>query len=336
MKRLFLIILICTSGILFSQEYFRSNTLGMPLEKIDPLRREEYPYILFREDGEVEKQILFHNGEEVKTWIITRIGNEKRVMEYEKGEISLQTFYRHSLIREMFFFQNGSLHQSQKYLYTQRKLNSIKTFDGDENLLFKDSFLRDRRGYLRHVIRSYPGGEKRIVSFQLSSGNLTQESISEGDAMTILHYNDEGLHSREQWTGEQLFLKEEFFSEGGETCSREVNNETGGVILRKYDDKGNLIYQAPETGYPKEFFGWDDGKINNKTIITRGLRKEWSYDYEEGAISRETYRENGEILRLTEYFDDGKSISILYSEGKPTFRITYFDGVKTGHEVLGE
>ncbi|MEW5817835.1 MAG: hypothetical protein AB1798_20885, partial [Spirochaetota bacterium] len=90
------------------KDYFRSDEIGLPLEKISQYRLNDFPYVLVLERGADDREIrrLLHKGDEYKRWETVYAGGEK---------IKELYFERETLTSETVYGRNGSVVEEKQY-----------------------------------------------------------------------------------------------------------------------------------------------------------------------------------------------------------------------------
>ncbi len=81
-------ILLFTDTFLFSQDYYRSNSIGMVFEKIPSFRIDDFSWVIkLSKSGSLETRIIYFKGEENKRLEYLTEDNILVVSEYVSDEL---------------------------------------------------------------------------------------------------------------------------------------------------------------------------------------------------------------------------------------------------------
>ena len=177
---------------LFPEEFFRSNSIGLPLEMINPIRKSDFPYVLsVMDQGNEEIRILYFQGLEEERWVFRK--NNNRVLEenqYSKDQLIKKVYYSQgSPVREE-NYSDGNLELSLEYQYQDGILQGIHYRGEDNTPLYEDTFLRNNDGRLREVKRSFPEGKRITTSFRYSANNLIEQWYGYEDEGILFRYKN--------------------------------------------------------------------------------------------------------------------------------------------------
>ena len=140
-----LLLLMILSTVLCGDELlFRSNEMGMPLERIQDYRRDEFTYVLSvdkEEDTEISR--LYTDGEITKKWEKKRGETGLEEKHYEDGELSsINKYDDNSLLLEEISYLEGEVSERRVYVYVQGLLKEIVLFNENDQKVWSTRFSR--------------------------------------------------------------------------------------------------------------------------------------------------------------------------------------------------
>jgi len=331
------ILFCCVGTSATAVDYYRSNILGMKLERIEKFRIDEFDYCLAVEsEGEVETRTLISRGKEITTWIITRLPEGKSVeVEISGSEKITRERLRGRLIKET-VEEEDRLREVRRYIYEGTELVQ-KEVTGPEGPLYTDYFERTERGRLRRVVREFPGGDTVVSWYSSGAEGPAEEVHTSGDASTRFSYDAGELVLEEQRVGGELVSRIEYFPE--ERTSRQVDFKTGEVITRTYDQKDRIIREETETetGIDILEYTYRDDLLSTEIHRSRGLVERWEYEYSGGEEKTAFNYYRNKILRKRREFEtEGTYRDIIMRDGKPLLIVHYREHVQVETEYLGD
>lgn len=327
--------------------YWRSNEVGMALNRIEWYKRDEYPYVLLIEEQNL-KQIkrLLHEGEEEKRWeyIFYEDGNISVESEYDEDKISIIRRYdRSQRLWEEEIYSQGELEEKKSYNYATQGLASIDTYNAEQELLYTDIYLVSESGKLRELKRTWPDGSYRVSRYIFGKGLLVQEWNNIEEKLYISRYNDDSkLIMVEVWNGEQLEMSRaiEYYQESGEIKrEQEIQHQNDKELIIQYNEQGDVIAQKKiidgeiieEINY---IYDEEGNNIRKKKKGESGI-EEWRYTYNaSNDLIKEEYLHTGSLEKVTFYTDDDTYYDELYREGKVFVRIHYYKDNKVKEEFI--
>jgi antitoxin component YwqK of YwqJK toxin-antitoxin module len=348
-KRILIIICLLVSLVLYAEEkeFYRSNALGMTLEKIPEYRRDEFSFVLSVEDGESgELRRLFRDGRQIKEYIRSYSPSGLLLEEQTSEDGILRKIRRFSErgIREELRYENGELKERIEYIYEDGVLQNRKTYDetGALSAHFEYHYLADGRlEYVRQLmleekakeIRFHYDGEGIYAQWEGGSG--------EGE---LVRYNDAGrILSREGYRGDELIYRERYEYAGSDAISSKIRKiifedfQKQDKIIRVYNDneqlaeerlyhRGELVSETTST--------YEEGRLRSRMRRSGALLEEWIFDFSADRMVSERYLRNGEIEYTIAYGGSGIRIKEVYNEGEAVVRIHFEGGEKIKEEIL--
>lgn len=346
--RLFALLFCAFIGLLpagAQMTVYRSNGLGMALEKLASYMRDEHEFVLEvdkKPGSEVRR--LYRNGSEVRRWeTAASADGKKRENEYEGALIiAARIFGPSDELQREDTYRDGELFQRAVYEYVKGSPSGVKVTDADGNLVYRDEFRLSSRGSLREVRRTYPDGA-RASSAVFGGSSVGGEERDELSGVTIVIRYDERARAveKEQWKGEKLLTLEKFVFRGDTDLlseSTEDWEESGRHIERAYNEQGRLLIEKTAVGgEPTEQtdYTWNADGLNTEKR-RRGPEgiEEWLYSYAaDREKTLEEYFLRGSLVKRTQYAEKGERSEDFFREGEMFLRVFYSSDVKTKEQV---
>lgn len=328
---------------LFPQEYFRSNSIGLPLEMINPIRKSDFPYVLsVKDQGNEEIRILYFQGLEEERWVFRK--NNNRVLEenqYSKDQLIKKVYYSQGYPVREENYSDGNLELSLEYKYQDGILQGIHYRGEDNTSLYEDTFLRNNDGRLREVKRSFPEGKRITTSFRYSANNLIEQWYGYGDGGILFRYRNSLLIREETWKGSVLTQVTDYsYEEGNLVTTKMVKPGTKEEWERSFDSQGRII---KETGVNSKGerelieYLYTEDRLARKTRQTSGNLELWVFSYDqEGWESLEEYWVNGRLLKKVYYNKPGYFVEEIFLRGKAFLKVYWEEGVRVREVSTGE
>ncbi len=313
-----------------AEELFRSNSLGMALESISEVRRDEFTWVLEREerDGTLTER-LFRDGEELRKTVsyrkeglrISEVWSGKQLLrriEKREGRPLAELEYDAEGLTERREFQwrNGTL-QTQR-IYRNGALEEVRRY------------ITNSQGRLLQLLRLDPAGLPIAVSgYQPGSRSAFPESEwhGKGERRRYFRYDDEGrIAFRSTAEAGESRSMTRFYREEGALYSRTRLPGERGEIIRRFDEQRRVVEKLirTHTTVQRERFFYSDGRLARRILRKGGERREWEYRYGENEeLSERRYLVNGTVQTSTEYGDGVERLVTVYREGEPAVTMRY-------------
>lgn len=327
-----------------AEEIFKSNSIGMTLEKISEYRRDNFEYVAVldrKESGESVKT-LYKNGEEHKRWIIDEVNGEKIETLYEEGNLTEQTVYlpNGNIKERTRYIDDETIEEQESYVYSGGELDHIVVRDGEGEELYTIRYEKGKYGRLRRMVRVYP--EKTTESiYTYGAGNVSSEWHGKGNEGDMFRFGkDQQVKAFEYWEGmDKVSVTEYRYSEGSREYSVSVDYLSKIVTKTWYDKNGLALRELKETEdalvSETDFIYDDEENLIEKTLRRPGVREKWEYSYNGGdEVKTEIYYKNGTLVSEINYVNDSEYIEYLYRRGKRFIKITYENDIKTEETLL--
>jgi len=338
---LFAVLLICLSpgqAYADSISYFRSNSLGMPLEKITAYQTDDYEYKLIR--------IMNDEG------LVEELYRDKKLVQqarYEfKGDTVYARFYRDGkLIREDIEEDNRL---QEEIFHVPEGMIRQRYFWKDGNLMYLDIIQPDMKAERRRYVRSDAGQLVQILREEIDlSGNGTaaevvssfqygteRESVSQWhvDETGCTHflYQDDTMRTKEKYCRGVLVFQWKEYREGGMKVVTETHPVENYFSRSVFSEDGKIQDKIirSDSGTEQEKYTYREGVLIEKRLETAELTQvtEYMYSGDTGNgqdLLYETVYENAVQSKKISYLPDGQREVVLYRKGLPVVELLYQD-----------
>ena len=342
MKRFFIFIFIIFSAVLvYSDEYYRSNILGMKLEKIDnpPETGDEWVLGVSYENG-IEKRILYNGPEIISEKEIKQ--SDGRIIETtlsgEKTEIITRDG---GVIISEETHEEGVLPEKDVFIYKNRRLQYTEHYSGDEKI-YTDKYNYTNDGRLLDVKREYNGkADSVLVSFMFNDGRIESSLYNSGKRNNFIIFDENGIVLSESYGDTANETREYGELENGLRFEKISNMDNGDITMLIFDEKSRIISNEvrSEKGVLKEKTEWfyESDRIskikNRKELLLETV--DFSYG-DDGELVEESYTRNGNIMQIRKFDSELDYTEELYRNGLPVLLITYKDGTRIKTEQIRE
>ncbi len=324
--------------VLYSQEYYRSNNMGMELEKIGVYEKEESEYFLTVEKNELKKtKNLFMNGEFLKKWEIfyNSEGKIEKVVETEK-ERMVETVYNGSRIQHENTYTDGKLTERTEYFFAgKRDGYRTETYDSDGKLVSKKGYTRSGDGKMSSVkTLDSNENEKGLSVYSFSENDIKDEwQKSDDGGGRFFSYINGNISYVENWKGDEMVSREVFFY-SDDVLVKTVETftaEGGKSFIRKYDDRKRIISETEKKGdsvIKTVYNTFENDNLVKKIITAESYTEKYLYSYDGDVLAGEEFYRNGDIRKRVFYTSENEYYEDLYSDNRKYMRIYYRDDEK--------
>lgn len=339
------VIIFFVPVLLFSEELiFRSNSIGMALEKITEFQTDNFEYILYVPadvpEGRFEKA-LYKNGSKYKRWVEEEADDGgKRTRFYEKGSITEETFYSMDgkIERIITYDDDSAVEEEQIYNYKNDELQYVDVVNGDGIELYRVLYKKGKFGRLRETERRYP--EESMQSHYIFGPNeVAEEWHGRGEKTDHFRFgNEHQLKVQEYWRGEALVNFTEYLYDA-ETVNYSVSVDyLSNIVTEKwYDSDGLEVRSLSEREgvlvSESEFTYDGEGNVIEKKVWSPGLLERWEYGYKGDELQEESYYKNGTLTSNITYVNDDEYHEVLYRRGRAFIKLVFVNDVKV-EEIL--
>jgi len=345
MKKVFYFLLFLIIPVFLSGEplYFRSNSMGMTLEKISSYRLDEFEYVLTVEkEPDITFRVLRKEGEEIKKWEIIKNDSGTEEIVYEKGIISSKSYYsKDKILTQEDIYSEGILSEVRVYQDSSSGKGKILVYDGEGNLTGSRNIEKTEDGRIRRVFFEEAEQDNSFSLYGYRKGVIAHEWHNSGNTGRLFMYDIKGeLVTEEEWKDNALAREMNYiYGEEGIINSEEYDSEMEVRIFRTYDDDENIIREQriKEQKLVEEFFfTYEDGLITSKVRKSPGLKEKWTYAYDDAEeLSVEVYFKNDRITKRTVITDEDAYYEEIYnSDAVPFLRVYYEFEQKVKEELI--
>jgi antitoxin component YwqK of YwqJK toxin-antitoxin module len=345
-RRLLLLFILTASASSAADVYYRSNELGMPLERIPAFRRHESVWVLGVErSGDREVRRLYQEGTEARRWDTGPLegGVKREEREIIAGDLAAYRVYTNAgdmLLEEL--YENGTVTQRSVFTYSNTRLVAQRVQSADGSVASTTEYVYSTKGGLRAVRRTAAGGDSAASIFVSGAPGIAEERNSVGDSLFVSRFDARGRRiNAERRKADERTLREDFvFQQGSDrlATSAETRPLEGKSIARSYDDKGFLASESVQIGEKvverTDLTVDDQGKIMDKTRRSADGFEEWRYAWgPDGKKEREEYRRRGMLEKITTFVSVSARTEELYNDGELFLKV-YFEGDRRVREEL--
>jgi YD repeat-containing protein len=335
---LLLLVITCVPRGFSDELLYRSNDVGMTLQRVAPYLRDSSRWILaVQRTGQNEVRRLFDNGKEARRWVVTwtEKATQREEREYSQGVLSARRVFDASgnLLQEE-AYDAGTLAQKSLFTYSGNRLTRMRNLAPDGNVITSEQYVYATNGSLRQVRRTGANGDVRFSSYVAGPTGVSEERNSVGDVLSIQRYDTQGrLVSREQRKGDELIMKEDFvFRPDSQSLlsSRQTMPPQKRAIERSYDEAGNLVSETTtEKGAAVEEIAFardEKGRVTSRTRRSPSGLESWKYSLDDGGkVTREAYFRLGSLVKVTIHGEGKQRTEELYKDEELVLKV-YFDG----------
>ncbi len=349
MKRRVLVFLglLLTFAAYAEVEYFRSDDIGITLEKIAWYRIDEFEYVVTLETkGNTHIKRLFKNQVEIKRWETVYDNRLHKLKETEyEGEslVSVLLYNKDGAVAEEYLYAGNELSEKKIYTYSKKGLARVRTFDKQDQPVYTDYYSLSRSGRLRSVVRVWADGNMRLSRFEYGSGMLVEQREYLDPNMFITRFDSRGrVISWEQWRDDTLEKSRVvvYNSETG-TIMREEETDhlKSTTTVRTYDEHGVLLSEQSggQSGTTvKVSYEYDGkGRLSIKRVKGPLGIEEWRYVYNVAdTLVKEEYRRRGYLEKTTYYTGEGGYYEEIYRDNEVFLRVYYKNDKKVKEEFI--
>jgi len=338
-----LFIILITPEIVFSQEYYSSNKLGMELSSIKKIRIDEFEYYLEKTtEGGAVKKILYHNSVPVlesEIYYAPDGSIDKEVIR-EDGTLTEKKYMTSHLYQEK-IINSDKTGVIRKYKYDSLdQLYSVEEFSLEGTAKSTVSYERDSRGRIVSVNRvlynKKPGSnsDEQVSKYRFSGQNLLEEWHGSGNLTgSFIYYNSEGRVSAiiEKNNDRVVSDKKYFYNDDKSAVVEELIPETGEKIISTLNPDGTMIEEliyVKDTLAVKTTDTYEEKKLVKRIVVNDKGTERYLYQYRGDKVTIEAMYFNGELVYQKVYDEDDSWYEDIYDNGKRYLRNYYKNSEK--------
>ncbi len=345
---LFFLSLFCAEAEIV---FFRSDVVGIAIEKIPWYRADEYQYVLRiettgRPGSEIKDKVLLKNGREVKRWkfFYNDAGMIEKEMYYEGKELKTESsFDKMGRVVGRKAFKNSKLLSLIRYSYVGNLLKERYVTNDKNEELWEEHFFYDRWNRLVKVVKKFPDGRRFVSLYNIGDEGLYDEVQSFGVNEVVFHYDSEGREAeRDVWKHGKLLSSKSLVYYGDSSklkLVRIVYPREKKRVIESYNSRGFLIDRKEyvgETLEREESCEWNGDLLIKKRIREKGKGIElYIYFYDASKkLVKEEHWVKGELETLKEYTGNKSMVESFYRNGKVFLRSYYLNDRKVREEII--
>jgi len=300
MKYIWLFLLIILSYSLSAEQWYQSNSLGMPLSAIEGSDKTGWE-LQVEETGTGETRILFDEGKESRKWVNEKdsSGDKTETLYMEGQFFSSSRYNRAGQLVEEIIKGAGEEILTRRYGYPEESLIIRETYDSDETLRYTERLRLRKDGSLLSLYRQE---DKVHQSWGNTSDQETENwRIKQGSGQ-LTFYNPSGAIQRILELENEKILKEELrqYDANGRLEQSSIEDFTLEEKQVSYYNQDLLI--ELEEFYRKEIlvsrtsFSYTGTELVEKRLTGRGPEQRWVYSYPDPDTVIEEYYLGGEFI----------------------------------------
>ena len=345
-KILLLLLLLLITPLAFTQQFYRSNSLGMELAEIQRFRIDEFEYFLEKIiDGNNTRKILYREFVPIKETErhYADNGNLEREIIIENN-IRTERIYRGLLLyRERITNIIDQTGHVRVFRYDSRHLlQSIDDFSLNDKLLSSIIYERDVRGRIASVINSIHSEdlgpqEDMISKFRFDERNLLDAWHGNHDQTGTFIYYRGGRISEivRTYKGEVVSEHRRAYNHDLSKRTEEILHEADKRIVRNITSEGYILEEITYIGeniVSRINRYYDDDLLILKIRVTPSGVERYIFEYVDGELSSERMYRDGRIYMETVFLEDDVHYEDFFNDGVRVMRIYYKDNERTAIE----
>ncbi|HEY9595223.1 MAG TPA: hypothetical protein VHE79_12135, partial [Spirochaetia bacterium] len=228
------------------QQVYRSNSIGMRLERIAPYLRDRSQWVLTVETTPTtEVRRLWEDGKEKRRWEISTQGAERVEKELVgKSLVARRTRDDRGNLLEEEEYTDGALTRKTLFGYTGGRLRRARVLGADGTVLATVEYLYATNGALRQVTRTTGAGAAQVSAAVGGPSGVSEQRDTAGDDTRVVRYDAAGrvvneVHRRGDAVLDDRELR--YRPEAGTLESATETDDAGTVIESAYDDGGYIM-----------------------------------------------------------------------------------------------
>jgi antitoxin component YwqK of YwqJK toxin-antitoxin module len=321
--------------------WYRSNSLGQPLEEVIWYSASVMPYSLEREVKEREESwTLYKDGVQEKVWIYTYAepGRLREIKAFEEGETtSVLTFDPQGRVTTETDYSSGQRHDYQ-FLYQRERIRGFRFLIAGEEQ-YTQSLFRDPLGRLRRVERRWADGRVQMEGWVYGPQGQVSRWSQEGDRVDEVFINRLGDPYLEQRYEAQKLIYEsrKTFQEGRLVKEEVLDPQASEQIVQEYNNQGQVIRETLRQEGKILMVStsrYDENRLIQRTVETPSYKEVSDYSYQGGSLREIRRVRNGLLHRLITFLPEEIRVENWYDGGEIFLRITYREEEKVLEEFF--
>ena len=308
--------------------YYRSNSLGMALEEISSRQVDDHTFVLRRSSKKYRvDELLYKDGQEYQRAEYEWKNDLKYARFYEDGALIRESIEQDGRLREERIITPGA-EERRVYEWEKGQLRSVKVIQDEEE--WTKEYIRGTDGALQQVLRADNKNELRIAGIYSGSQRKktqTQWHFVEGGLSYFYYLNHEQDEQQltEKYRDGTLTYRKEALRKEDTLVVEEQFLEQEKQIHTVFSDEGRKLFsriESPE-GTIREEYTYKDGRLSELRRTGPEIDERIVYNRGEGSQPDEKIFRAGKIHKEVFYHEEERRTEVLYRKGEALARIEY-------------
>jgi len=315
-----------------SIEYFRSNNLGLPLERISVHQKDDYRYVLERRREESEVTDLLYLEGDISQKAVHQWKNEKVYSRFYDGDILMREAIEQDgrIAEEIVYAVEGRL--IRRYGWIEGELEYVDT-ELEKGYVERRRYIRSEDGRLLQIQKELLTEDTKNESISVSgfqyledTENVRQWHIDQTGCVHFLYQSGE-RKKYEKYCKGALIRKTEDYTEGDRRILIEEDLSRNNKSRTEFDTAGNIDYRELREGdnLIEEFYAYESERLTSKTRVSKSGTESvlYFYDGQSGSIEKETHFDNDIIKKEVHYYPENIKKIVVFRQAQPVAELTY-------------
>lgn len=322
---------------IFSQDYYRSNSIGMVFEKIPSFRINDFSWVIkSSKTGSLETRIIYFNGEESKRLEYFTEDNVLLVSEYVLDELVRTEKLIDGLIVKEEYYKEGKPINTFNYEWSGQQLKKTTYIENDIHV-YDDLFIAGENGSLKQIRRIFSKGGPSTSGFGYSNQVVNTEWYETDDESSLYRYEDGRPVSIEIWKDGELIRTKTFTSTDSGSTVVDSDLLTGIVIRQLYDADEKLLSDETRDGsnIVKYTYIYEEDLLVEQKIASPGIRKKHLFYYNsDGSLKSESIIKEDMLIKEIFYNFGEKEVEKVYRNNSLILIVFHENGEKIREERI--
>ena len=341
MKKFFILLItlefLFQFNLVFGQNYYRSNSIGLVYEKIPNYRIDEFDWILeIIKDNYIEKRVLYFNGSETSRKEFFNDGNTLIISEYDSKDLIHLEKKRNGLIIKEENYENNILKNEYFYEYIGRQLNKT-TYLENKLVVYEDNFLLTENGEINQIRRNFNDGKLITSGVSSFDHGRSYEWYADNDDFIFYKYSEGKLVKMENWKNGILNRTKIYTFSNLGSIETETDLISGKINTKVFDLSDNILSESTINGniVEKIIYKYNENLLVQKNIATTGVRNKYFYEYDsENDLKLEKILKDDMLVKEIFYNQGEKTFEKLYKDNSLILIVSYKNGEKVDEEYI--
>lgn len=320
-----------------AQQFYRSNSLGMALERVSSVQKDNTEYLLeIYNTANITIKTLYKEGLFIKKWELEYSPGGKLKTESVTDDEGKRVFiYKNNRVLSEDIYSGNEILNRIKYFYSaEGKLKAVECYDSNSKLTERKIYEDDSDDKISSVIIEFkPGDPRSFSNYSFTGSDLKSEWQGDSDGNGLFFYYKNGKISfTEKWEENRLVSRTEYiYKEVSLSETFEKYFTENREIVKKFDERRRVLVLTEKTEgkiYKTVYNTYSGNKLVKKIVTSEGDTEKYIYNYNDDELVNELFYLNGIIKKKIYYSSDNEYYEDLYSENKKYMRIYYKDNEK--------